>query len=317
MQAFDKNKELLKKIVEDYKKYSQLLSYEEVMLDKKLFLNYQKQINLLQPIALKYEQYLNAVNSLKDFELDLQNLPQSQKEDFCLEIKQQKQNIETLQNELKKLLNNFNAVCSKIAVEIVSNNQNLSTKMIDILTTGYKEFCKVNNLNFTTNAENKKVVLNIEGYNAKQFFEKEIGVHKSISGDVCAIFVFELVDVPTFSLQDVTIQTCRSSGAGGQHVNTTDSSIKAIHNQTQISAVSQDERSQIQNKQKAIERLKQRVEEFYKINQQKAIDKQKKEQLKLIKNNFVVKLYNLENQTILKLDKNQISLKNFLLGKDL
>jgi peptide chain release factor 1 len=75
----------------------------------------------------------------------------------------------------------------------------------------------------------------------------------------------------------------RSSGAGGQHINTTDSSIKATHIPTGIVAVSQDERSQIQNRDKALDRLKLKVEDFYIQQAKKEIDKQRKEQLNTLK----------------------------------
>ena len=59
--------------------------------------------------------------------------------------------------------------------------------------------------------------------------------------------------------KDITIQTKRASGAGGQHVNTTDSAVRVVHNPTGIEAQSQDERDQHRNKSLALERLHQRV----------------------------------------------------------
>lgn len=56
-------------------------------------------------------------------------------------------------------------------------------------------------------------------------------------------------------LDDIKFEVCRSSGAGGQHVNKTNSAVKAIHIPTRITAISSDERSQIQNKKKAYIRL--------------------------------------------------------------
>ena len=64
-------------------------------------------------------------------------------------------------------------------------------------------------------------------------------------------------------MNDVEITTCRSSGAGGQHVNKTESAIRAVHKPTGIVVECQDERSQVQNKARALEILQQRVQDFY------------------------------------------------------
>lgn len=70
------------------------------------------------------------------------------------------------------------------------------------------------------------------------------------------------------NLNEVEITTCRSSGAGGQHINKTESAIRAVHRPTGIVVECQDERSQQQNKARALEILTNRVQNFYqsKIN---------------------------------------------------
>ncbi len=63
-----------------------------------------------------------------------------------------------------------------------------------------------------------------------------------------------------FHLKDLRIETCRASGPGGQHVNKTESAVRATHIPTGLVAASQDERSQGSNRKLAIERLKRKLQ---------------------------------------------------------
>lgn len=58
-----------------------------------------------------------------------------------------------------------------------------------------------------------------------------------------------------FSEKDVHIETMKGSGPGGQHVNTTESAVRAAHLPTGIVAIARDERSQTANRKRALERL--------------------------------------------------------------
>lgn len=66
---------------------------------------------------------------------------------------------------------------------------------------------------------------------------------------------FQVKDVEDMSKKDFTYQTLRASGPGGQHVNKTESAVRAIHVPSGLSVTASDQRSQLQNKKLATERL--------------------------------------------------------------
>ena len=76
------------------------------------------------------------------------------------------------------------------------------------------------------------------------------------------ICVLELMQDFVINEKEIVFQTMRSSGPGGQNVNKVNSAVRATHKPTGLSVVSMESRSQYQNKKLAIERLKDKMQEF-------------------------------------------------------
>jgi len=81
------------------------------------------------------------------------------------------------------------------------------------------------------------------------------------------------------NLDEIRIDVYRSSGAGGQHVNTTESAVRLTHEPTKITVAIQDERSQHKNKEKAMKVLKAKLYQLKMLEQQREISSSRKDSI--------------------------------------
>ena len=151
----------------------------------------------------------------------------------------------------------------------------------------------------------KEIIVKMMGKNSMALFKHEAGAHRvqrvpetesqgRIHTSVCTVAVmpevnFQDVDIDQSELR---IDTYRSSGAGGQHVNTTDSAVRVTHLPTGIVAESQNDRSQHRNKERAMSMLVARVNNHFRKMHESKTEGERREMVGTGERNEKIRTYN-------------------------
>ena len=158
-----------------------------------------------------------------------------------------------------------------------------------------KQGYKVEELEVTDGDEAgiKSATLLVKGHNAHGWMKTESGVHRLVRispfdsnarrhTSFASVWVYPVVD-DRIDIQinesDCRIDTYRASGAGGQHVNKTESAVQIIHKPTGIMVYCADERSQLRNRQKALRVLRSRLLEMTRAKEREARAQDRKTQV--------------------------------------
>lgn len=276
---FDK----LETVVNRYEQIGEELTHPEVVSDNELFRKLMKEHSELTPIVEKYREY-SAAKTAEAEALEIlgeSGIDKELKELAEEELREAKDNIAAFAEELKILLlpkdpNDEKNVIVEIRGGAGGEEAALFAGSLYRMYTMYAESrrwsIEVVNANETELGGYKEISFMIEGSGAYSRFKYESGVHRvqrvpdtETQGRIhtSTVTVAVLPEAEDVELEinpaDLKIDTFRSSGAGGQHINKTSSAIRVTHLPTGTVVECQDERSQFKNKDKALKILRSRL----------------------------------------------------------
>ena len=288
------------------------LSAPETYEDPALVARLNKEQRELEPVVMAYRAYQRRRQDLEDAEAlmgdpDMKELAQE-------EYQQAREELARLEEEIKVLLlprdpnDDKNVIVENragVGGEEAALFAHSLFRMYSMYADARRWRVEVDSVNETELGGVKEICFTIEGDGAWSRLKFESGVHRvqrvpetesggRIHTSTATVAVLPEVDEVDFELNpaDIEMQVFRSSGAGGQHINKTSSAVRLIHKPTGTVVECQQERSQFQNRDRAMQILRSRLYEEKVREQEEAVTAERRSQVGTGMRNERIRTYN-------------------------
>ncbi|HIY72398.1 MAG TPA: peptide chain release factor 1 [Candidatus Intestinimonas merdavium] len=304
--------EKLKALEHQYAELEARLAAPETYGDPARVARLNKEQRELEPVVTTYRAWVRRRQDLQEAEgllsdPDMKELAQE-------EYASAKADLESLEERLKILLlprdpNDGKNVIMEIRAGVGGEEAALFAHSLFRMYSMYAEsrhwHVEVDSVNETELGGVKEICFTIDGDGAYSRLKFESGVHRvqrvpetesggRIHTSTATVAVLPEVDEVDFALNpaDIEMQVFRASGAGGQHVNKTSSAVRLIHKPTGTVVECQQERSQFQNRDKAMQLLRSRLYEEKVREQEESVTAERRSQVGTGMRNERIRTYN-------------------------
>lgn len=313
--------EQLEKIEKRYQDLEHLFASYENVSDKEEYNRYAKELSGLKDAVFLFREYKRIAKEIKDVEIALREKHDHEFMELArTELEDLKNKRLDLEQRLKSILAGEDEALGKDAiVEIRQGTGGMEAGLFAAdLYRMYTKYAASKGWAIEPMAVHptelggfKEVVFSVKGRNAYKRLKFESGVHRvqrvpsteaqgrihTSTATVAVLIEPEELDLAIDS-KDLRIDTYRSSGPGGQHMQKTDSAVRITHLPTGTVVACQDERSQLKNKNKAMRILRARILDVRQQEESKKISQERKSQIGSGDRSEKIRTYNFPDRRV-------------------